>query len=174
MAIFRSQSAKLRLSLPPEQFGMGIGVKGEDAPLQTVKFNNGMYISDNLQIIEGLRRHPANTKVVSHTGDKRVSFWEESKEETIALNKFAGKPMAYAPDGGLSEEDTKDFETLNAISDTFPNPRRREIIAILQRVHERFSFTGVEYPDDDLSVRRTKGRAIEMMGILEDCKITKR
>lgn len=172
MPVFLSASRFLRVTFPPEQFGMGSGVEEffdkqgnalkKKLPHRPAKFEGGQLVETKEPRVEMLRKHPGNK---ANGGD---AFWEQSQADTAGISALHGKPVAHMPDGGLTAEDLADFRYLaKAVKHLAPaaldNTRAR-----VAKVHERFRILGVAVPPAEFNISRLKGRIVEVLGVLED------
>lgn len=168
MAVYRSPNSNLRISFPPEEWGMGEDIYGKPAPFQNVKFKNGEFRTNKESLIERMSKHLANQ---ANGGMKQAFFYEEKETDTAGIAALSGDPIAFIPNGGISPEDHNDINLLHECSEKFSAPRRKELIGVLTRVLTRFKVQGITKPSEDIKVVRLKARIVETLGLLEDLAI---
>ena len=168
MAVYRSPNSNLRLSFPPEQWGLGKDVYGKDAPFPTVKFEKGQYKTNSETLIEMMEKHPANRL---NGAMKQAFFFEEREEDTAGIAALSGDPIAFIPNDGISPDDHKDIKVLRECSEKFSAPRRKELIETVSRILTRFKVQGISIPSNEITMKRLKARMVETVGLLEDQEI---
>lgn len=173
--MFLSASRFLRVSFPPEQFGMGEGIEkffdangnevSKKLPHRPAKFESGQLREDRPARVEMLRRHPGN---MAKGGS---DFWEQSQADTAGVSALHGKAAATMPEGGLNAEDLADLQYLAKAAKHVAPAAMDNIRKRVARVHERFRMLGIAVPPPEFNIARLKGRLVEILGVIEDCGI---
>lgn len=173
MAVFRSESAFLRVGFPPERFGLGEGweeyfdeqgnPRKKRSPFPAVKFQMGEAEVDE-ETAKRLRAHDGFG----------TRFWEENPSDTEALSTLQLKPGATMPEGGLTPED---LDLLGRLKE------RAEVKALPPKVKDklaedfaaavvRFQVHGIKAPKEGDGVAAVQVRARDLIELLEEHGIT--
>ena len=175
MPVFLSSSRFLRVTFPPEQFGMGEGVEqffdangnkmSKKLPHRPAKFDTGQLREEKPHRVDMLRKHPGNT------ANGGSDFWEQSQADTAGISAIHGKPIASMPEGGLLPEDLADLQYLKKAEKHIAPPAVDRIRERAGKVIERFRILGIAAPPPEFNIARLKGRVVEILGVIADCNI---
>lgn len=172
MTVFRSESANLRVTFPPEQFGMGDGVEqfydtqgnttSKRMPWQSAKFDMGMYSTESEGEISRLRQHPSIDDL----------FWEEREADTAALDTFGVTQGASAPPEGVTAEDRGRLEVLAAIAaKSLSEDKKVWALEEILWVDQRFNVTGFIAPSEERKAKVVRASLMTVLDILDEAGV---
>ncbi len=173
MTVFRSESAYLRVTFPPETFGMGDGVEEKfDAngnvvamrmPFRSAKFQMGMYETDNEGEKKRLRQHASFDGL----------FWEEKEADTTALGAFSSQRGAKPPPEGVRGTDLDRLQVMADVSTkSLSEDKKGWAIAEMGWAVQRFHVTGFIIPTEDRKAKVVRAGMVTLMDILDEDGIT--
>lgn len=173
MTVFRSESANLRVTFPPEQFGMGDGVeevfddngdiRQKRMPFKSAKFQLGLYETDNHLEIKRLRGH------VSF----KAMFWEEKEADTTAIAAFTMERGAKAPPEGVTSDDRGRLLVMADVSSKTLSPDKKGwAIEEINWANSRFRVTGYLAPTEERKPKVVRAGLVTLLDILDESGIT--
>ena len=162
MSIFRSTIRNLRVSFPPEQFGLGEDIEGNPAPYKPIKLIDGAYRTGNEKQVSFMRKHSGNK------ANGGSDFWEENTKDSEVLEGAMSAAKAFFPVEGITEQDNNQLKFLAKCCESFSPNQKAEVVQTLCDIMDRFEIIGLKKPETDMKIVRLKGRVIEIMGLLED------
>ena len=175
--VFMSTSASLRVSFPPEVFGVTKDYTGGDIHWPSVKFDDGTKKlndedSEECKVIGMLRIHSGNE---CNGGD---SFWEQPEADTEAILGFqqfaSGKPVSQASDKELIDKDVARLKELEKwVTKPFAPPQRVKVCDTLDYLISRFDVVGMETPNPDSKTRTLKAACVRLLDYFEEEEIWK-
>jgi len=165
MPVFRSESAFLRVSFTPEQYGLGEGVeeyfdaegnpRRKRAPLRPVKFIDGVASVDDVTA----------KRLRQHRGFKE-SFWEEPASDSAALSTLSLAPGVTVP----KEITQEHWELLARIAKRcegiMPPRLKGQLIADYHEAVKVFQVHGTKAPLDTDGVAAAQVRCRDLLELL--------
>lgn len=160
--VFRSASRSLRVSFPPEQFGMGEDVKGNLAPYPPVKFQEGVARVNSDKLLDLLRRHSGNE------ANGGSYFWEEKPEVTQSYSLKDGDVLIGVKDFVMTDSIKSKIDKVDGYTKKLIPPKIEDACKQASEIIDTLKIIGLKRPNPDLGVKRVQARLTELIGVLED------
>lgn len=179
MPTFRSVSAELRVSLTPENYGLGEswekyydqqGIEQtRKVPFGAIKFHDGV-VEVNEATAKMLRKHPSFQKRADALG--RTDFWEDNPADMQALAELRSAPRAEPPKDGLGADDLERLGQLIRASKTVTPINAQKVIDLLEWGRARFNVIGVDFPTAETRPAVIRADVVKFLDLLEKHGIT--
>lgn len=162
MEIYRSNARFLMVSLPPDQFGMGLDAEGKPAPWPAQRFkDNELEVKSDI-VNEMLKKHAAYG----------TEFWLLGSEAKSAGAASFGKLVINTEDREVSDEDLIALKVLeNATLKPIDKNRVQPIHQKLVYVVKRFEIMGFLLPAKNVKPRTLQADIVRILDVLEDEEI---